>query len=318
MRKYSFLILIIILLFNNCNSDNHKITNIELRIREMRQDNPIQIQNIFLNIYSNNLTYLYNKPMIKIDNIWSIDLPLLPLNEELIFKAYAFNKNGNFIYQANKITILTNNSKNINLNLEYIDECNCSFFGANIVDIKNYKEYITITFNIYNYLKNELDYTIESEDNYIFTPKNGIINSYDNNHTYTLDINYTKPQDKRRYVNFLYLDDNNLDKKYKLEFDFIIDESGLIKIIKNLPPQILNLDINKSYNTVKIYANVIDDENSTIDYLWEVISGDLEIIGSNKEKQVLLNNYQMGIESQIAIQVKDKRGFMTREIYSID
>ncbi len=315
MKKYSLIILLILLLLNNCGDNNYKMSNIKIRAR-IPQENPIKIQNILLNIYSKNLTYLYNKPMIKIDNIWSIVLPLLPLNEELIFKASAFNKDGEFIYQANRITSLTTNSKNINLKLEYVDECNCSFFGANVVDINNYKEYATIKFNIYNYLKSELEYQIDSEDNYIFTPERSIINSYDNNYSYQLDINYTKPQNSGRFVNFLYLSSSS--KKSKLEFDFIIDKNNSIRLIENQPPQILNLDINKSYDSVEIYANVIDDENATIDYLWEVISGDLEIIGSNIESQVFFKNYQMGIESQISIQVTDKRGFITKEIYSID
>lgn len=317
MKKYSFLILIIILLLNNCGNNNYKTSYIEVRIRD-KQENILQIENIFLNIYSNNLTYLDNKPMIKIDNRWSIVLPQLPLNEKLIFKAFAFNKNKDFIYQANKITILKSNFKNINLNLEYIDDCNCSFFGAKIIQITNYEDYANIKFNIYNYLKDNLEYKIESEDNYIFTPENEIINSYDNNYTYILDINYTKPEEIGRFVNFLYLNDNNLDKKYKLEFDFMIDKNKTITLIENLPPQILNLDINKSYNSVEIYANVIDDENSTINYLWEVISGNLEIVGDKNNSKVILKNYKMGIESQISIEVIDKRGFITREIYSID
>jgi len=315
MKKYFFLLFLIFFLLNSC--DNNKISNIEVKIRS-REENTMEFKTILLNIYGNTLTYLYKKPMIKIDDKWSIILPSLPLGEKLTFKAVAFNSDNNLIYQATKISTLTNDIKIINLGLEYVDDCNCSFFGAEVDNIKDYGEYATVRFNIYNYLENRLDYRLYSENGYIFTPQNSIIDSYDNNYTHILDVNYTKPYNKGRFVNFLYLNSIDFNKQSKLEFDLMIDRYGKIQLVENMPPKIVNLDINKNYDTVSIFANVIDDENSRINYLWEVIDGDLEIVGSNKMREVLFKNYIMGTGSQISIKVTDKRGFSSQEIYLID
>ena len=197
--------------------------------KSMRSNSSI-IESIYLTIYSDDLTYVADKPFNKTDDgEWEISLPSLIIDENLTFIANAYNSNGDLIYQSNQIIKLNLDNNIVPIIFKSALESECQLASNQIEEIINDDNGDTqIKFKIINPKESNLSYSIYSDDGYEFNPDSGDIDSYDENSSYILDINYTKPEDEGDYGNLIIIanDEQNISYRFTLN----VDENGTVTL----------------------------------------------------------------------------------------
>ncbi len=194
-----------------------------------RSHSPI-IESIYLTIYSDELTYVADKPFEKIDDIWTISLPSLIIDENLTFLANAFNSNGDLIYQSNQTIKLKLEDNNISITFKSITEYENLLITTDIIDIISEDDDTQIRFKITNPNEDNITYNIYSDDDYEFTPSSGTIDNYDENSSYLLDINYSKADSEGNYGNLITLVNSIEDQNISYRFTLNIDENGTVSL----------------------------------------------------------------------------------------
>jgi len=188
------------------------------------------IDSIYLTIYSDELTYIADKPFEKNDNNWEISLPSLIIDENLTFLANAFNSSGDLIYQSNQTIKLKLEDNNISIIFKSILEYENLLISINIVNLISEDDDTQITFKLINPNEDNISYNLYSDDNYEFTPDNGEIDSYDENSSYLLDINYSKPDSEGEYRNLITLINKKEDQNISYIFTLNVDENGTVSL----------------------------------------------------------------------------------------
>ena len=188
------------------------------------------IDSIYLTIYSDELTYIADKPFEKNDNNWEISLPSLIIDENLTFLANAFNSSGDLIYQSNQTIKLKLEDNNISIIFKSILEYENLLISINIVNLISEDDDTQITFKLINPNEDNISYNLYSDDNYEFTPDNGEIDSYDENSSYLLDINYSKPNSEGDYGNLITLINKKEDQNISYRFTLNVDENGTVSL----------------------------------------------------------------------------------------
>ena len=188
------------------------------------------IDSIYLTIYSDELTYIADKPFEKNDNNWEISLPSLIIDENLTFLANAFNSSGDLIYQSNQTIKLKLEDNNISIIFKSILEYENLLISINIVNLISEDDDTQITFKLINPNEDNISYNLYSDDNYEFTPDNGEIDSYDENSSYLLDINYSKPDSEGEYRNLITLINKKEDQNISYRFTLNVDENGTVSL----------------------------------------------------------------------------------------
>jgi len=194
------------------------------------RNNSYLINSIYLTIYSEELTYIADKPFEKVDDSWEISLPSLIIDENLTFVASAFNSSGDLIYQSNQIIKLELDDNNISIIFKSILEYENLLISINIVDIISEDDDTQIRFKVTNPNEDNTSYNIYSDDNYDFTPDNGVVDSYDENSSYLLDINYSKPNNEGDYGNLITIINSIEDQNISYRFTLNVDENGTVSL----------------------------------------------------------------------------------------
>jgi len=217
MKKllFIFISLITFITFINC--------------KDIRSNSPI-IDSIYLTVYSDELTYIADKPFEKNDGDWQISVPSLIIDENLTFIANAFNNNGDLIYQSNQIIKLKLEDNNISITFKSMVEYENLLITTDIIGIISEDDDTQIIFRVKNPNEDDITYNIYSDDNYEFTPNNGIIDSYDENSSYLLDINYSKPDTEGNYGNLITLVNSVEDQNILYRFTLNVDENGTVSL----------------------------------------------------------------------------------------
>jgi len=188
------------------------------------------VDSIYLSIYSDELTYISNKPFEKVDDSWEISLPSLIIDENLTFIANAFNDKDELIYQSNQTMQLEAVDNTISIIFKSTLEYENLLISAVIVDLISEDNDTQITFKIQNPTEDNVTYNLYSDDDYEFTPDSGTVDSYDDNSSYLLDINYSKPDAEGDYNNLINLVNSKKDQNISYKFILTVDENGEVSL----------------------------------------------------------------------------------------
>ena len=188
------------------------------------------VDSIYLSIYSDELTYISNKPFEKVDDSWEISLPSLIIDENLTFIANAFNDKDELIYQSNQTMQLEAVDNTISIIFKSTLEYENFLISTQIVNLISEDDDTQITFKIKNPTEDNLTYCIYSDDGYEFTPDSGAVDSYDENSSYLLDINYSKPDTGGDYNNLINLVNSKKDQNISYRFILTVDGNGEVSL----------------------------------------------------------------------------------------
>jgi len=188
------------------------------------------IDYIFLTIYSDELTYILDKPFEKVNDSWEISLPSLITDESLTFIANAFNSTDDLIYQSKQTIKLKLEDNTIPIVFKSTLEYQNLLITTSIVEIISEDDDTQITFKVNNPNEDNISYNISSDDDYDFTPCNGYIDSYDENSSSLLDINYTKPNTDGDYNNLFNIVNSKRDQNISYKFILNVDENGKVSL----------------------------------------------------------------------------------------
>lgn len=289
----------------NVSKNGYSEYSVNVGVRQEKINNTSSIQSILLDVNSSTINYIIGMPFSKSGLNWTINLPPLPIGEELTFSIRALDNNIT-TYTDTINTVLIQGENNVSFNLA---ETNSSVsYIPTLKSVSIDQNYSIMTFKIFNYERDNLAYFLYSNDA-IFTPSSGSITTFDINNINFLDINYSGFGTTGTYKNNTMVLTNTNNDRFSTQFDVVIDGIDNVNVVLNMPPNINSVDFNVSIdNNATIYANVSDDENDTLSYNWNITQGTAVIVGSATTNPIFITNYENNSTLSISLTVSDSAG----------
>jgi len=317
--------------------DNGAKSNLQIKFKDFRTDHIINkvsnIDTIKLTILSDKLTYVSDKDFSEdSDNNWTIEIPSLPMDEDLEFITVAENANGNTIYTSDDNYTL-DSTENRTADDPYIvylilkEETISSMYLQSIsaINMTNDVNITKLQFDMRNRARDDINYSIYSADGYNFTPDEDTITGGtfddDDYYNYVLDVNYTKPTDAGTFANTFTMVNTDGDKVVTA-FNIIITDTSHVDIKVNMPPVIENIDMNQSNDdtNMTLFAHINDYENEDITYVWDFSSGDTMTFlnDDNTTNPVYFTDFDKTKTYYITLEATDGNGSMSKIKYTIN
>ncbi len=348
MKKFIILIAILIAMIGCGSSEistsvtnsNGAKSNLQIKLKNLRGTPHInrvsEIDSIVLTIISDKLTYVTDKPFTEDgDNNWTIEIPSLPMDEDLEFTTIAKNASDDTIYTSdNNYTLDSSENRDANnpyivylvLQEETISEMYIQSIHA--IDMTNDVNITKLKFDIHNRGLDDVNYSIYSADKYSFDPNASTISGgdFDANapYNYILDVNYTKPIDAGTFANTFTMINTNGDKVVTA-FNIYINDTSHVDVKVNMPPVIERIDMNASNDdsNLTLFAHINDYENEAITYIWEINTNDSNypmsfINDENTTNPVYFEDFNMTGTYKVSLEAQDGNGSISKIIYTIN
>jgi hypothetical protein len=346
MKRFIVLIAILIAMVGCGSSEiatstkglNGAKSNISIKFKNLRKINRVsEIDKILLTIISDKLTYVSDKEFEEDgeENNWTIEIPSLPMDEDLEFTTVAKDSGGNTIYTSDNNYTL-DSSENRDADNPYIvylvlqEETQSDMYIQSIhaINMENDVNITKLRFDIHNKGLDDINYSIYSADGYSFDPNASTIlgSDFDSNspYNYILDVNYTKPTDAGTFANTFTMVNTNGDKVVTA-FNIIINDTSHVDVKVNMPPVIDKIDMNVSNddNNMTLFAHIDDYENEEISYIWRIDQDKSDaglsfIDDENTTNPVYLEGFDMTKTYYITLEATDGNGSMSKIEYTIN
>jgi hypothetical protein len=263
----------------------------------------------------NGTVYATDLNFVQEGSNWSISLPFLPMNAELIFKAQAYNSSSLIIYTGETAATLVDTDSIVTITLYHEDS------STRVLPVvKNITTYMDGTdtkysFHLTNSNQDDLSYVIQS-DYGTFTPANG-----------TMDFTTTDNTLDTSFVSSSYgVSQDNLIGSISLTntkgdiFTSVFDIASSGDVVIHVAPDILSLEVNHTHDILdlKVHTN----ESADLTYLWSIsndFGNDTVALSTNDTQQVQITGFDANRSLEVNITVTDTQtGASSSVLYLIN